>query len=304
MMRDSPLMVGLGELLWDLLPSGKVLGGAPANFAYMATMLGDEGIVASRLGNDELGREACDVMRSLGLSTAYVQHDDEQLTGTAGIVLYSGGQPRFTIKDRVAWDFLEWTPAWAELSARADVVCFGSLAQRSAISAATIDRFLKNLPQSAIRICDANLREPFYGEETLRNSFRHADIVKVNQAELIVISKLMNLGVDDTAAIAHCLMEEFDLKLVCITRDENGSVLVSQTHRVEHPGFKIEIADAIGAGDAFTACLAHYYLLGAPLEEISERANRIGSWVATQVGATPVVQGPQLQDILNGTPRT
>lgn len=302
-MRDNPLMVGLGELLWDLLPSGKVLGGAPTNFAYIARILGDEGIVASRIGKDELGREACDVMKSLGLSTTYLQHDDEQQTGTAGIVLHAGGQPRFTINQPAAWDFLEWTPAWEELSARTDVVCFGSLAQRSAVSAATIDRFITNLPETALRVCDVNLREPFYSVDTLRRSFEYADIVKVNQDELLLISVLMGMGTNDAAVIARKLMDEFDLKLVCITRGENGSLLISENRSVEHSGFKIKVADSIGAGDAFTACLAHYYLSGRTLEEISERANRIGSWIATQVGATPAIQGTQLEDILKGTSR-
>ena len=130
-MTKPALMVGLGEVLWDILPSGKVLGGAPANFAYMTNVLGDEGIVASRIGNDELGREACRVMQSLGLNTAYVQRDNEHETGTAAVSIDPAGQPNFTIKELAAWDFLQWTAEWEDLSSRADVICFGSLAQRS-----------------------------------------------------------------------------------------------------------------------------------------------------------------------------
>src|SRR6266478_952107 len=130
-MIKPAIMIGLGEVLWDLLPSGKALGGAPANFAYMANVLGEQGIVASRVGQDELGREALAIMQELGLNTSYVQLDDQHQTGTAGVIIDAAGQPTFTIKESVSWDFLEWTVAWEELAARADVVCFGTLAQRS-----------------------------------------------------------------------------------------------------------------------------------------------------------------------------
>lgn len=303
-MSERPLIVGLGELLWDFLPSRKILGGAPANFAYMAKVLGDEGIVASRVGNDGLGSEACQVMDGLGLSTVYLQKDDQHETGTAEVALDSGGQPTFAIKTSVAWDFLEWTASWEELSARADVVCFGSLAQRSQASAVTIDHFLHNMRETALRICDANLREPFFSVDTLRKSFRLAHIVKVNKDELLRISTLMRMGTNDEEAIARRLMHEFDLRLVCITRGAKGSVLLSHEDTVEHAGFSVKVVDVIGAGDAFTACLAHYYIRGETLGEISERANRFGSWVATQEGATPVISGAQLQDILTGTARS
>lgn len=299
-MTEHPLMVGLGELLWDLLPSRKVLGGAPANFAYMSTVLGDAAAVASRVGKDELGREALQVMHGLGLGTSYVQCDDQYETGTAGVVLDTRGQPKFTIKEPAAWDFLEWSPAWEELAARADVVCFGSLAQRSAASALTVERFLHHVPKTALLICDANLREPFYSLDVLRRSFTHAQVVKVNNDELLQISVLMKMGTEDEEAIARKLMNEFDLTLVCITRGERGSLLVSDGSTVEHGGFSVKVADSVGAGDAFTACLAHYYIRGESLEEISERANRFGSWVATQVGATPLIPNAELQGILTG----
>src|SRR5678815_3015769 len=161
-MTKPAIMIGLGEVLWDLLPSGKALGGAPANFAYMANVLGDRGIVASRVGNDEFGREARVIMQGLGLSTSYVQQDDQHQTGTAEVVIDAAGQPTFTIRESVSWDFLEWTVSWEELASRADVVCFGSLAQRSPTSAGTIDRFLRAVSKETLRICDVNLRQSFY----------------------------------------------------------------------------------------------------------------------------------------------
>lgn len=297
-MSESPLMVGLGEVLWDLLPSRKALGGAPANFAYMATVLGNRGVVASRLGNDDLGREAFQSMNNVGLDTTYVQADRLHETGVAGVLLDSEGQPNFTIKKQVAWDFLQWTPAWEELSSRTDVVCYGSLAQRSETSAATIERFLQNTPSKAIRICDANLRETFYSAETLRRAFQYAEILKLNEQELLQVSSSLEIGGGDEIELSKKLLRKFDLDLICVTKGARGSLLVSEGELVAHHGIDAEVADAIGAGDAFTACVAHYYIQGRPLQEISELANRFAAWVATQVGATPPVSKEQLAQIM------
>ncbi len=299
-MTEPALMIGLGEVLWDLLPSGKVLGGAPANFAYMSSVLGDQGIVASRVGNDDLGQDACRVMQELGLSTAYLQQDELHETGTATVSIDTGGQPNFTIKNSVAWDFLDWSPQWEELSSRADVVCFGSLAQRSEKSAATIERFLRNTPKNTLRVCDANLRESFYTQGVLRRSFQYADIVKLNDQELLQVSYIFKLGSGTHEMLAQRLLHLCDLRLVCITCGSRGSLLVTEGEAVEHKGFRVTVADAVGAGDAFTACLAHHYLRGHSLQEISESANRFASWVATQRGATPSITMDQLQNVLNG----
>lgn len=293
-------MIGLGEVLWDNLPSGRVLGGAPANFAYMTNVLGDQGIVASRVGSDDLGREACLLMQKLGLNTSYVQRDDLHETGVATVSIDATGQPHFTIKEPVSWDFLEWTTAWEELSARADVVCFGSLAQRSSISADTIDRFLRNASAKALRICDVNLRQSFYNKDVLQKSIQYADILKLNEQELIEVSFLLKLGLGTQETLAQRLLQHCNSKLVCITRGDRGSLLVSREQTVEHGGFQVKVADAVGAGDAFTACLAHHYIRGNPLEQISGAANRFASWVATQTGATPPVSTSKLQEILNG----
>ncbi len=293
-------MIGLGEVLWDVLPTGRVLGGAPANFAYMTNVLGDQGIVASSVGNDELGREACQLLQELGLNTSYLQRDDLHETGIATVTIDGTGQPNFTIKESVAWDFLDWTADWEELSARADVICFGSLAQRSSTSAGTIDRFLQNAHPKTIRIFDVNLRQSFYHKDVLRKSFEYADIIKLNEHELIQVSSLFELGTGTAEFLARRLLQDFDLKLVCITRADRGSLLMSREQTVEHAGFQVMVADAVGAGDAFTACLAHHYVRGNPLQQISEAANRFASWVATQRGATPPITSSQLQEILNG----
>lgn len=300
-MNETPLMVGLGEVLWDLLPSGKALGGAPANFAYMTKVFGNRGIVASRIGDDEFGRQAYQAMNKVGVDTSHIQVDSQHETGVAGVLLDSEGQPNFTIKQQVAWDFLQWTPAWKQLSASADVVCYGSLAQRSQVSASTIERFLQNTPARALLICDANLRESFYSVDTLRRCFQFADILKLNEQELFQVASLFELGSGTDVQLSKKLLDAFGLDLVCVTKGARGSLLVSAQQVIAHPGIHAEVADAIGAGDAFTACVAHYYIQNRPLEEISELANRFAAWVATQVGATPPVSQTQLQQIMSTT---
>lgn len=301
-MTAPPLMVGLGEVLWDLLPSGRVLGGAPTNFAYMTSVLGNRGIVASRIGKDSLGQEACEVMENLGLTTGYIQRDEDHETGSAGVLLDPAGLPTFTIKDSVAWDFLNWTSMLEELSVQADVVCYGSLAQRSPISADTIDRFLSNTRKGTLKIFDVNLRQSFYSTEILQKLFLQADIAKLTDQEMRTVGSLLSpVDTDEEEELADWLRSEFELKLVCITRGDRGSLLVSEGDVVEHPGLAVEVVDTVGAGDAFTACLADQFIQGRPLTEISTAANRFASWVVTQMGAMPKMDPQQLQEILAGT---
>jgi fructokinase len=286
MTEAKRVVVGIGELLWDLLPSGKQLGGAPANFAYITNLLGDRGIVASRLGDDAPGKEALERLRQLGVTTAFVQKDSLHPTGTVKVEL-DNGQPRFEILQPVAWDSLEWTPAWKQLTSEAHAVCFGSLAQRSEPSRATIRRFLHATRPDAMRIFDVNLRQNFYSKEVLEESLKLATIVKLNNEELPVVASLLGLDTTGTRESARHLLASFDLKLVCITRGRSGSILFSADEFCEHAGFKVKIADAIGAGDAFTAALIHGYLNNRSLSEINENANRVGAWVASQHGGMP-----------------
>jgi fructokinase len=292
------IVIGLGELLWDLFPAGKQLGGAPANFAYITSLLGDEGIPASRLGQDSLGADAIRRLGELGLSPEFIQKDAEHPTGTVKVEVDRTGQPRFEISESVAWDFLEWTPQWQKLTQQADAVCFGSLAQRSETSRATIRKFLLGLRQNAVRIFDVNLRQNFYTVEVLAESMKLASILKLNHEELPKLMRLFELenhGEDDSA---RRLLSSHDLKLVCVTRGNGGSLLVSAHERSEHPGFKVKVADAVGAGDAFTAALVHGYLRNTPLAQINEIANRVGAWVASQPGATPAPRTGRLSQTL------
>lgn len=300
MMAHPLVMAGLGEVLWDIFPSGRVLGGAPANFAYMAAMLGDDGVIASRVGMDDLGRDACKEMQNHSVNTRYVQYDAQHKTGTAEVSIDSAGQPTFAIEESVSWDFMEWTPAWKELSVRADVVCFGSLAQRSAISAAAIDRFLRNMRTDALRIFDVNLRGDFYNIETLRRSLEYAHIVKANDNELLKLGYLLGFDSQDETTTARQLLRRFQLRLVCVTRGRYGSLLVSDSEFIEHKGFQVDVADTVGAGDAYTACMAHNFIRGKTLHDISERSNRFAAWVATQIGATPPLDRAILQEVCAG----
>jgi fructokinase len=287
MTSGKHIIVGLGELLWDLLPSGKQLGGAPANFAYITNLLGDAGIPASRIGRDSLGDEALQRLAQLGLNAASVQRDPIHPTGTVKIEIDNSGQPRFDISQPVAWDFLEWTPAWQQLAGEADAVCFGSLAQRSSQSRSAIRAFLHATRPQALRIFDVNLRQSFYTAQLLAESMKLATIVKLNHEELPKIMRLFELEHRTEEDSARLLLTSHGLKLLCVTRGSGGSLLVSLTECREHPGFRVKVADTVGAGDAFTAALVHGYLRGTSLPQINETANRVGAWVASQSGATP-----------------
>jgi fructokinase len=288
------VIVGLGELLWDLFPAGKQLGGAPANFAYIASLFGDEGIPASSLGTDNLGDQAIERLGRLGLPTGFVQRDPQHPTGTVKVDVDATGQPRFEISEGVAWDFFAWTPRWQSLAEKADAVCFGSLAQRAERSRSTIIRFLRGTREQAVRIFDVNLRQEFYTGEIIAQSMKMATIVKLNHDELPRVMRLLELETGGEGESARRLLTLHRLKLVCVTRGTGGSLLVSGEESNEHPGFRVKVADTVGAGDAFTAAMVHGYLRGIPLPEINETANRVGAWVASQPGATPAPRAGEL----------
>lgn len=295
MSKDHFTIVGLGELLWDLLPEGKQLGGAPANFAYIANLLGDCGIVASRIGTDDLGKELLAKLQNSSLPTFAIQHDSSRPTGTVKVELDDKGQPEFEIVEAVAWDFLEWTPEWQELAQTADAICFGSLAQRAPQSKATVRAFLQAVRPNALRVFDVNLRQSFYSTQLLRESMALADIVKMNHTELATIVRLLDMPEGPSWMAAQTLRREYNLDLVCITRGAEGSLLIAENGSHEHSGFRVKVADTIGAGDAFTAALVHQRLRGASLEEMNNAANQLGSWVASQVGGMPQPDAEQIE---------
>ncbi len=280
-------VVGLGEVLWDLLPERTCLGGAPANFAYITTLMGDQGIVASRVGEDSRGVEALRRMEEMGVDIEHVQTDREHPTGVVNVQIDVQGFAHYEIRNPVAWDSMEWTPDWQHLAEKADAVCFGSLAQRSETSRATIRKFLGATSPKAVKIFDVNLRQSYYSPEILFESMQLADIVKLNDEELPKIMALGKFPHKDELSSAQRLGDQYQIKLVCITRGGRGSLLVRGQERNEHPGFRVKVADTVGSGDAFTAGLVHEYLHGASLELMNEVANLVGAWVASEVGAMP-----------------
>lgn len=290
-------VVGLGEVLWDLLPEGKQLGGAPANFAYMSGLLGHRAIVASRIGADALGEELRERLASLELETSFLQHDEAHRTGAVKVILDADGQPEYEIEQNAAWDFLEWTPQWRQLAAQADAICFGSLAQRSEASGATIRAFLDASRDDAIRIFDVNLRQDFFSAGVLGASFRLANVAKLNDLELPSVMRTLGLAFEDERCAAEHLRREFGLELVCVTRGSRGSLLVRENEADEHPGFTVPVADSVGAGDAFTAALAHHLLRHSSLRRMNEAANRMGAWVASQRGATPAADASLIREV-------
>lgn len=296
--QDAPVVVGLGELIWDFLPSGKQLGGAPTNFAYISRLLGNQSQVASRIGNDELGDEALARLERMNISTACLQRDALHPTGTVRVTIDGSGEALFAMNENSAWDYLEWTEAWAEFAPRADAVCFGTLGQRRAQARDTMLRFLQNTRAGATRIFDVNLRHSFFDAAMLRASLELATIIKLNSDELATVATMLQFDEREEEALALRLIAMFKLELVAITRGKSGSLLVSATEAFQHTGLHVRVTDTIGAGDAFSAALAHFHLRRAPLKTISEAANRLGAWVATHAGATPEANAQTITEML------
>ncbi len=297
-------VIGLGELLWDVFPQGKQLGGAPANFAYITSLLGDHGIVASRVGADELGEEATRRLQHLRLPTDFLQLDSRYPTGTVNVRVDERGQPQYEITQHVAWDFFEVTREWRTLAGQASAICFGTLAQRSPASRRAIVEFLKAARPSAIRVFDVNLRQNFFSSEIVTDSASRANIIKLNDEELPRVLELLGAPPStkesvDARAGAEWLLNRSGAELICITRGASGSMLLSRDGSHEHAGLSIEVADTVGAGDAFTAALVHHYLRRASLATMNEAANRMGAWVASNVGATPEPDLTILENVRN-----
>ncbi len=292
-MREPHLILGMGELLWDVLPEGPRLGGAPANFSVMAGRLGNHAVVLSRIGRDDFGRRAVEVLDPLPVDAGHLQVDPQHETGRVTVSL-SHGQPEYVIHQPVAWDFLELSDEWMQLAERADAICFGSLAQRSLRSRKTIQTLVARSSRECVRVFDVNLRAPFISAEVVQESMELASVMKMNDAEVPLVLSLLGLPVEEGGAPialragAERLLAEFPtLQLIAITRGGHGSLLVARDEWHEHPGVSTKVADTIGAGDAFTAALTHYMLHGAGLAMLNEAGNRWGSWVASQSGAMP-----------------
>jgi len=279
-------VIGIGELLWDLLPSGKVRGGAPGNFAYQTYALGAESSLITRVGNDPLGGELLDELRALSLPTETVQIDASAPTGTVTVELSADGQPRFTIHEGVAWDRIAATGTALKQVAAADIVCFGSLAQRHEVSRTTIQTLVAATPPTALRIFDINLRQNFYSREIIEQSLALANVLKLNDGELPIVAGMLGLK-GTTKEQLKALEQRYELRLVALTRGARGSLLYSAGQWSDHPGLPVVVKDTVGAGDAFTAATALGLHRHLELGEINQRANELACYVCSCDGATP-----------------
>ncbi len=304
-MTTAFTIVGLGESLFDVFPDRAILGGAPLNVAYHAHQLcsasGGRGIVASRVGTDELGRRMLEELRTRGLTTEFVQIDTAHPTGRVDITLRNG-EPTYDFLADVAWDHLAWTPEWQQLAESCNAVVFGTLAQRCPTSRATVQRFVETASH-AIRFFDVNLRVTFFDADSLRRGAELATAIKLNADELPIVLRLLGLADDATNSAlrdelsggARRLLQAFErtgLRYVVVTRGEQGTELLTHEASVRGPVAKFERhpqADNVGAGDACSAGLLWGWMNGWPAERTVTLANRLGAFVASQPGATPAI---------------
>ena len=286
----SPEFIGLGELLWDCFPDRRLPGGAPANVAFHAQQLGLSAATVTRVGCDALGDEICEFLKSQGLSIDLVQRDPLHGTGTVTVEPTPTGTTYKFLTDS-AWDFLAPKPELIAAMQPARAVCFGTLAQRSAISRETVHSCLAAASSDCLVVYDVNLRPPFYEREWIERSLRRARLVKLNDDEVRVLSEMLATETDNDLDFArHLLSEQPQVELVCVTRGANGCLAVSRTEVVDAPGIAVRVVDTVGAGDSFTAALIQTRLAGWSLRRSVEFANRVGSLVASRPGAMPVLR--------------
>jgi len=279
-------MVGIGEILWDEFPGGRTLGGAPANFAYHCCQFGNRGVVVSSVGNDEAGQDIGEELSRKEVEH-YLSVTDDHPTGRVSVTMDDDGVPEYIIHENVAWDFLEFTHDKSKLANQADVICYGSLAQRSEVSAKTISQIIEATSAECIRIFDINLRQHYYDSNTIEKLLNYSTVLKLNDEELQVVSQIFGLPEDEDRSVEK-ITERFTLDLVILTKGGAGSRLYSpemgnSSHKVD----VAEIVDTVGAGDSFTASIATGLCLGMSLSEMHSFASRVAAYVCSRRGATP-----------------
>ena len=277
------VIVGIGEILWDMLPAGKALGGAPANFAYHALRLGEEGWAVSAVGDDPLGAEIMEIVAEKRLNHLIAVTD--QPTGTVRVSLDAKGVPSYNITEDVAWDNIPFTPEMEALAVRADAVCFGSLVQRMS-SRETVLRFLREMRPDALKVFDINLRQHDYTKEVLEESLQLADILKINDQEIRDVAGLLSLPSDTTAACRK-LISKYGLQMVIHTKGAQGSEVITAGEVIPQAAGEVQVVDTVGAGDSFTAAFVVAYLRGASLAEAQRLASDTAAYVCSRKGAMP-----------------
>lgn len=283
----NDIVVGMGEALWDVLPEGKKIGGAPANFAYHVSQFGLPSRVVSAVGNDPLGREIVENFTSKGLN--HLIEEVPYPTGTVQVEIDPAGVPQYDIKENVAWDNIPYTARLEALAGQTRAVCFGSLAQRNVVSRDTINRFLDAMPQTAdsIVVFDVNLRQGFYTKDILCNSMKRCNILKINDEELVTVSRMFGYPGIDLQDKCWILLGKYNLRMLILTCGINGSYVFTPGNVSFQPTPKVEVADTVGAGDSFTAAFIASLLKGKSVAEAHALAVRTSAFVCTRKGAMP-----------------
>ena len=277
-------IVGIGEILFDLLPAGAQLGGAPANFAYHVNQLGGHGIAVSAIGKDALGEEVKTILTAKKLEAILPEVDCP--TGVVNVTLDDKGVPTYTIIEGVAWDNVPYTPEMKEVAAQARAVCFGTLAQRNPVTRQTILSFIEDMPKDSLKVYDINLRQHFFSKEIIETSLQVADILKINDEEIVTVAGL--LGLDGTPEEScRAILRAYGLRLVILTKGGDGSEVITEDNVLSVTCPKVKIADTVGAGDSFTAAFIRAYLRGDTLAECHRLANEVSAYVCSRSGAMP-----------------
>ncbi|MBD8388936.1 carbohydrate kinase [Dysgonomonas sp. BGC7] len=291
------IVVGLGEILWDVFPERKVLGGAPANFAYHVSQFGFNGYTVSAIGEDLLGKEILSSLEDKKLN--YLIETTDYPTGTVQVSLNKSGVPQYEICENVAWDNIPFTARTENLAKNTQTVCFGSLAQRSAVSRETIRKFLAAMPEDSLKIFDINLRLDYYTKEIIEESLQMANMMKINDEEVIKIANLFGWDGEEQD-ICRKLLEKYNLNILILTKGTEGSFVFTPRQTSYQPTPKVHVADTVGAGDSFTAAFIAAYLHGQRIEDAHQLAVEVSAYVCLQHGAMPKLPDAYLELFRNG----
>lgn len=281
------LVVGLGEVLWDMLPEGRKIGGAPVNFAYHAGQFGIDTMAVSAIGNDKLGEDTIAEMNGKHLN--HIFPSVPYPTGSVQVKLDEKGVPAYDIKENVAWDNIPFTNEIESVARNCQAVCFGSLAQRNAVSRSTIRKFIESTPSGCIRIFDINLRQNFYTSNVIRDSLEHCNILKINDEEIMLVSRMFNYDSSNIENVCRTIMEDFSLEMIILTCGTKGSYIFTKGGVSFMPTPKVNVADTVGAGDSFTGSFCAAILRGLPVAEAHKKAVEVSAYVCTQNGAMPEI---------------
>lgn len=286
------IVVGLGEILWDVFPERKILGGAPANFAYHVSQFGFNGYAVSAIGEDLLGKEILSSLEDKKLN--YLIETTDFPTGTVQVTLDKSGVPQYEICENVAWDNIPFTPRTENLAKNTQTVCFGSLAQRSPVSRETIRKFIAAMPQDSLKIFDINLRLEYYTKEIIEESLQMANMMKINDEEVLKVATLFGWDGEEQD-ICKRLLSEYNLDILILTKGTEGSFVFTPRQTSYQPTPKVHVADTVGAGDSFTAAFVAAYLHGERIEDAHQLAVEVSAYVCVQHGAMPKLADAYLE---------